>query len=101
MLWPMAEEDLKRNFSRVPWSRLVRYREEQAQEMKMAPVANLSMGGLYIRTDEALALGARLYLQFMLDSGDLVAEGWGRVVRRDGEAVKFGPGLGIEFVNMD
>jgi hypothetical protein len=92
----MSDADTKRSFSRVRWSRVVRYRDANAQVFRSAPVIDISMGGMYVGTDTPLSLGTKVYLQFMVETGEIVAEGWATVVRFDA-----GTGMGLEFLNVD
>lgn len=93
----------KRRHPRVPLQILVQHRFDSVQDFVAKWSSDLSMGGVFLRTDEPREEGALVYLQFELESGEKLIEGLGKVVRcnppgaGDGRTV----GMGIEFVNFD
>ena len=91
----MPDEELKREFSRVPLSRTVRYRRPDTQTFHTALITNISLGGMFFKTEHPLAIGEPLYLQFMAETGDIVAEGYARV------AHIVAGGVGVEFTKID
>ena len=65
---------------------------------------NISIGGMFIRTDKPKDEGTLVYLQFYLRDGAKLIEGLGRVVRvnpADSAGDQAAAGMGIEFVNFD
>jgi uncharacterized protein (TIGR02266 family) len=64
---------------------------------------NISIGGMFIRTDQPKDEGTLVYLQFYLRDGAKLIEGLGRVVRVNPSdlADDAAAGMGIEFVNFD
>jgi uncharacterized protein (TIGR02266 family) len=79
----------------------VQHRFSSVEDFMAKWASDLSMGGLFLRTDQPREEGAMIYLQFELENGDKLIEGLGRVVRsqppEDGRVA----GMGIEFVNFD
>ncbi len=94
----MDDEALKRQFSRVPLSHTVRFRMEGAAGFETGIIGNISLGGMFVKTNVVPPTGAQLYLQFLTESGDIVAEGYGRVahLHHAGEQ-----GVGVEFTKID
>ncbi|MBX5484074.1 MAG: TIGR02266 family protein [Myxococcaceae bacterium] len=92
----------RRRYERVPLSLLVQYRVNTFEDFLAEYSADISVGGMFIRTDEPREEGSMIYLQFWLKDGTRLIEGLGRVVRvnppGDPERVA---GMGIEFVNFD
>ena len=82
---------------------LIRHRFESLEELIQEHSSDLSMGGLFLRTESLRDIGSLVYLQFSLTSGESLIEGLARVVHvnppgnPEGRAV----GIGIEFVNLD
>ncbi|MCA3011158.1 MAG: TIGR02266 family protein [Myxococcaceae bacterium] len=92
----------KRRFPRTPLSILVQYRFNTFEDFLAEYSVNLSMGGIFIRTDEPREEGSVIYLQFTLADGSRLIEGMGRVVRVNPPGVKGRvAGMGVEFVNFD
>ncbi|HTP66820.1 MAG TPA: PilZ domain-containing protein, partial [Geobacteraceae bacterium] len=54
-------------------------------------LANLSLGGIYIRTDSAIAVGEAAEVSFRHDiaNGNAAIKACGSVVRNDGEGIAF------------
>ncbi|MEQ9501808.1 MAG: TIGR02266 family protein [Deltaproteobacteria bacterium] len=88
----------RRQFPRVPLNVLVQYRFDSFDDFTAEYAEDLSMGGMFIRTDDTREVGTHIYLQFMLQGGRRLVEALGRVARvipgDDG-------GMGIQFVNLD
>jgi type IV pilus assembly protein PilZ len=104
----MSEEkknDERRKFARVPLSLLIQYRFDTLDEFLAEYSTDISLGGMFIRTDEPKEEGSLVYLQFYLRDGAKLIEGLGRVVRvhrsEDPASDDMTPGMGIEFVNFD
>lgn len=94
--------DERRRHERVPLSLLVQYRLNTFEDFLAEYSADISVGGMFIRTNEPREEGAMIYLQFWLKDGSKLIEGLGRVVRVNppGDANQIA-GMGIEFVNFD
>lgn len=94
----------KRRHPRAPLQLLVQYRFGSVGDFLAEYSSNISLGGIYIRTDEPREEGSLIYLQFTLRDGSPLIEGLGKVVRvnRPGEVPSgVEPGMGVEFVNFD
>jgi uncharacterized protein (TIGR02266 family) len=86
---------------------LIRHRFDSLEEFIGEHSSDLSMGGLFLRTESLREVGSLVYLQFSLITGETLIEGLGRVVHvsppanspRNSEARAVG--IGIEFVNLD
>jgi type IV pilus assembly protein PilZ len=67
-----------------------------------AYLTNISAMGIFIRTEDPLAVGTRLRLRFHVDESDpLVLEGevaWINPVRTKGENIN--PGMGVRFIQL-
>ena len=61
---------------------------------------NLSMGGVFIETNEPRPKGTIVHFQFALRNGTRLIEGLGRIVRVNPPDSPH-PGMGIEFTNLD
>ena len=94
----------KRKHPRAPLQLLVQYRFGSVGDFLAEYSSNISLGGIYIRTDEPREEGSLIYLQFTLRDGSPLIDGLGRVVRsnRPGDLPPgIEPGMGVEFVNFD
>ncbi len=94
----------KRKHPRAPLQLLVQYRFGSVGDFLAEYSSNISLGGIYIRTDEPREEGSLIYLQFTLRDGSPIIDGLGRVVRsnRPGDLPPgIEPGMGVEFVNFD
>jgi type IV pilus assembly protein PilZ len=93
----------RRRYPRVPLSLLIQYRFDTLEDFLSEYSTNISIGGMFIRTDRPRDEGTLVYLQFYLRDGAKLIEGLGRVVRvnpaESGDAAS--TGMGIEFVNFD
>ncbi|MHB1844144.1 MAG: TIGR02266 family protein [Deltaproteobacteria bacterium] len=100
-----AEGADKRRHPRAELQLLVQYRFDSVGDFLAEYSSNISLGGIYVRTDRPREEGALIYLQFALKDGSRLIEGLGRVVRSNppGEGLPEGiePGMGVEFVNFD
>lgn len=67
-----------------------------------AYLKDISEMGIFIRTEDPLAIGTRLRLRFQIDDADpLVLDGevtWINPMRDDGENIN--PGMGVRFVRL-
>lgn len=92
----------KRKHKRTSLSILVQYRFNTFEDFLAEYSVNLSVGGIFIRTDHPKEEGSIIYLQFSLADGSRLIEGMGRVVRVNPPGVKDRiAGMGIEFLNFD
>jgi uncharacterized protein (TIGR02266 family) len=91
----------KRKFPRAPLGLLVQYRFDTFESFMSEVAIDISMGGMFIRTDEPREMGALVYLQFALQDGEKLIEGLGKVVRVNPPGAPATAGMGIEFVNLD
>ena len=90
----------RRRFPRVALNLLVQYRVDSFDDFLAEYAVNLSLGGLFIDTDEPRPQGTLVYLQFSLRNGTRLIEGLGRVVRVNPPGSP-NPGMGIEFTSLD
>lgn len=90
----------RRVHPRVPLRLLVQVRLQDVEQFMREHAMNLSVGGMFIRTEQPHPEGAHVYLQFRLDDGGTLIEGLGRVAHVNGPEDTV-PGMGIEFVNLD
>ncbi len=94
----MSGEDPKRKFRRRNVHVEVRERDESGAGEVMFDTHDVSVGGLFLRSDLLLELGEVLELEIPYKGQMLPAKA--RVVRTVRAAdLKSGPGMGIEFVN--
>jgi len=79
---------------------LVQYTCRDMNEFMSEYAVNLSVHGVFIRTTQPAPIGAQIYFQFYVDSGQRVLEGLGRVVHhaQDNTEIK---GMGVEFIKLD
>ncbi len=93
----------RRRYPRVPLQLLIQYRFDSLEDFLSEYSTDISIGGMFIRTEDVREEGSLIYLQFYLRDGAKLIEGLGRVVRvnRPGECGDLPPGMGIEFVNFD
>ena len=89
-----------RRFPRVALDLLVQYRVDSFEDFLAEYATNLSMGGLFIETDEPRPVGTLVYFQFALRDGTRLIEGLGRIVRVNPPG-RPRPGMGIEFTSLD
>jgi type IV pilus assembly protein PilZ len=88
----------RRRYPRVPLSLLIQYRFDSLEDFLSEYSTDISMGGMFIRTDQPKDEGTLVYLQFYLRDGAKLIEGLGRVVRVNPSDPM---GMGIEFINFD
>lgn len=92
----------RRIFRRVPFFRKVQYRFESLEQFKSEVANDISLGGMFIRTDEPEAIGSVIFLEFDLKDGSKLLRGYGKVVRVNPKGVPdFDAGMGIEFLKFD
>lgn len=98
------DEADRRRYPRVPLSLLIQYRFDTLEDFLSEYSTDISMGGMFIRTEQPKDEGTLVYLQFYLRDGAKLIEGLGRVVRvnpLDPAGGDAAAGMGIEFVNFD
>ena len=62
---------------------------------------NINEGGLFVETDTPPEVGSSVALQFQIPGSDEPIRVMGRVVRACENDLNEGPGMGIEFENLD
>ena len=62
---------------------------------------NINEGGLFVETDTPPEIGSSVALQFQIPGNDEPIQVMGRVVRVSDGAGPDGPGMGIEFEDLD
>lgn len=92
----------RRKHPRASLQLLIQYRFESFDQFLAEYSTDLSVGGLFIKTDSPREEGSFVYLQFALNDGSRLIEGMGKVVRVNppGDPARTA-GMGIEFVNFD
>jgi len=102
---PKEDNSDRRRYPRVPLSLLIQYRFDTLEDFLAEYSTDISVGGMFIRTEEPKEEGSLVYLQFYLRDGAKLIEGLGRVVRVNqadpASQGKTDPGMGVEFVNFD
>jgi uncharacterized protein (TIGR02266 family) len=97
--------DDRRRYPRAKLSILIQYRFDTLDDFLAEYSADISSGGMFIKTDQMRKVGSLVYLQFYLRDGHKLIEGLGKVVRtitkQEAASGDKTPGLGIEFVNFD
>ena len=90
----------RRIHQRASLNMLVQFRLADIEQFMREYAANVSAGGMFIRTREPKPQGSMIYLQVKLSDGSKMLEGLGKVIHVNppDSAV---PGMGIEFVNLD
>ncbi len=90
----------KRVTKRLPIRVLVEY--ESAEDFLIDYTANVSVGGMFIQTDDPLPVGTRFRLRFKVPEHDKLIETFGEVRWSVGpdEAGPMRPGMGIQFDDL-
>ncbi|MGI5864525.1 MAG: TIGR02266 family protein [Myxococcales bacterium] len=92
----------RRKYPRAPLQLLIQYRFDTLEEFLAEYSVNISVGGVFIRTESPREEGSFVYLQFALRDGARLIEGLGKVVHVNPPGVEGRvPGMGIEFINLD
>lgn len=92
----------RRLFRRVPFFRKVQYRFETMEDFRSRFANDLSLGGMFIKTEMPEPMGTVIFLEFDLQDGSKILSGYGKVVRVNPPGVPdFDPGMGIEFLKFD
>lgn len=95
-----AKGEDKRRFPRTLLSLLVQFRFNTFEDFLAEYSIDISVGGMFIRTNSPRPEGSMIYLQFALRDGHKLIEGLGKVVRVNPPGSTI-PGMGVEFVNLD
>jgi len=90
----------RRSFPRLPLKLLVQIRLHDMEEFMREHAANISAGGMFIRSRDAHPEGSMVYVQFTLEDGLHLIEGLAKVVHVNPPSHPV-PGMGLEFVNLD
>lgn len=92
----------RRKHPRANLQLLIQYRFESFDQFLAEYSTDLSVGGLFIKTEAPREEGSFVYLQFALNDGSRLIEGMGKVVRVNppGDPTRTA-GMGVEFVNFD
>jgi uncharacterized protein (TIGR02266 family) len=98
---PPAPGEEKRRHPRKELSLLVQYRFNTFEEFLAEYSVDISVGGMFIRTDKPRPQGSMIYLQFALRDGSKLIEGLGQVVRVNPPGSDRVAGMGVEFINLD
>jgi molecular chaperone DnaK len=97
---PVQDDSERRRHERITVSVIIDY--ETADQFFQDYAMNLSLGGVFIRTNERMPLGARLKIHFSIPEHDEFIDGWGTVVRiENSDDPDELPGLGIAFDKLD
>ncbi len=91
----------RRQYPRAPVSLLIQYRFDTLEDFLAEYSTDVSIGGMFIRTQDVRDEGSLIYLQFCLRDGAKLIEGLGRVVRINPATDDEPGGMGVEFVNFD
>lgn len=83
-----------RKHPRVPLELLVQVTSDSIAQFRAVHAKNLSVGGMFIETPTARAVGASVFFQFTVKDGGTLIEGLGRVVHASSS------GMGVEFVSV-
>jgi uncharacterized protein (TIGR02266 family) len=90
----------KKRAPRVPAVVPVHYRFDTIDEFIAEYSVDISMSGLFIRTDRPMRVGSQIHLRITLQDGSRLIEGIGRVARV-GLGLRGQMGMGVEFVDFD
>jgi uncharacterized protein (TIGR02266 family) len=91
----------RRRYPRAPLTLLIQYRFDTLEDFLSEYSTDISLGGMFIRTEDTRPEGSLVYLQFYLRDGAKLIEGLGRVVRVNPPGGNNPVGMGVEFVNFD
>ena len=92
----------RRRYKRVPLNLLVQHRFESLDSFLEEVASDISVGGLFLKTENPKAVGTTVYLRFALSDGLPLIEGIGEVVWcHDKPESDSSRGMGIEFVSLD
>ncbi|HEX2254958.1 MAG TPA: TIGR02266 family protein, partial [Thermoanaerobaculia bacterium] len=98
----MAVHVPPRIYRRVPFATTVRLCYDRFRGFVEENSANLSLGGMFIQTDERPPLGTELSIEFRLEDGFELIRGTGRVawVRDEPAGPELPAGIGVRFLEL-
>ena len=85
----------RRKEARATIQMLVQFQVENYEAFLRDYATDLSVGGMFIRTNQPRNKGERILLHFTSEAGDSIIEAFGQVVHVSPE------GMGIEFIKVD
>lgn len=91
----------RRQHPRVKLNLLVQFRVKDYEHFVSDYASDLSMGGMFVRTEQPKPEGAMLYFQFTTEQQGPLIEGLAKVVRVVEPGGEHPPGMGLEFVNLE
>ena len=91
----------RRGHERVALNMLVQFRSENVESFMSDYAPNISVGGIFIQTDQRRTPGELLYFQFVSKEDGPLIEGLGRVVRVQEKSRDRPAGIGLEFVSLE
>jgi len=91
----------QRKHQRASLSLLVQYRFDTFDDFLGEYASDISLGGMFIRTETPRPTGSMIYLQFSLKDGSTLIEGLGKVCHVTPPGGERPAGMGVEFLNFD
>lgn len=92
----------RRIWRRVPFFRKVQYKFETMEQFRSEFANDLSIGGMFIKTESPETIGTVIFLEFDLKDGSKIMKGYGKVVRVNKPGTpEMDPGMGVEFLKFD
>lgn len=92
----------RRLHRRVPFFRKIEYKFETLDAFRTLFANDISIGGMFIKTDRPEPIGSVIFLEFDLKDGSVILAGYGKVVRVNPVGVPdFDAGMGVEFLKFD
>jgi len=99
---PPTGSSERRIFRRVPFFRKIQYKFESMDAFRAEYANDISIGGMFIKTEAPEPVGSVIFLEFDLKDGSKILSGYGKVVRVNPKGVPdFDPGMGVEFLKFD
>src|SRR4051812_6245198 len=95
---PTPTGDEKRKAPRAELHILVQFRFATFEDFLAEYSIDISVSGMFLRTDPPRPEGSMIYLQFALRDGSKLIEGLGKVVRVNPAGGDKPAGMGVEFV---
>ena len=97
---PSKTGDDRRRHRRVPVRVVIDY--ETADAFFTDYALNLSLGGIFICTDDLLPVGTRLRIHFSIPEHERFIDGWGKVARvQEARGPDHPAGVGIALEKLD
>ena len=92
----------RRLWRRIPFFRTIQYKFDTIDQFKSEIAGDLSLGGIFIKTEKPEPVGSVIYLEFDLRDGSKILAGYGKVVRVNPVGQPdYDPGMGVEFLKFD